>query len=84
MQETLDTIVGEYQSEANKNRMILHSSYCLWHNWCVKQTEKKSFCNILRVGFIFFALHKFGCGDKFIHMIKFDSHDIPVSNLKLK
>ena len=32
MQETLDTIVGEYQSEANRNRMILHSLYYLWHN----------------------------------------------------
>ena len=36
MQETLDTIIGEHQSEAIKNRIILHSFYYLWHNWCVK------------------------------------------------
>ena len=84
MQETLDTITGEHQSEAIKNRKILHSFYYLWHNWCFKYTESKSFCNILRVDFIFSALAKFGYGDKFIHMIKVDWHDTPISNLKLK
>ena len=83
MQETLDTRTGERQSEATKNRIILHSFYYLWHNWCFKQIEK-SLCNILRGDFIFSALHKFEYGDKFIHMIKVDSHDMPISNLKLK
>ena len=32
MQETLDTIIGEHQSEAIKNRIILHSFYYLRHN----------------------------------------------------
>ena len=36
MQETLDTIIGKHQSEAFKNRIISHSLYYLWHNWCVK------------------------------------------------
>ena len=40
--------------------------------------------NILRVYFIFSALHKFGYGDKFIHIIKLDSRDTPISNLQLK
>ena len=39
---------------------------------------------MIRVDFIFSALHKFGYGDKFIHMIKADSHDTPILNLKLK
>ena len=29
IQETLDTIIGEHQSEAIKNRIILHSFYYL-------------------------------------------------------
>ena len=32
MQETLDTIIGENQSEAIKNRIILHSFYYLRPN----------------------------------------------------
>ena len=84
MQETLDTLTGEHQPEAIKNRIILHSFYSLWHNWCIKKTEQKSFCNILRADFIFSALHKFGYGDKFIDMTKLDSQDTPISNLKLK
>ena len=47
-----------------------HSFCSLWHNWWVKETEYKSFCNTLKVDFIFSALRKFGYGDKFIHMIK--------------
>ena len=39
----------------------------------------KSFCNILRVGFIFSALRKFRYGDKIIHMIK-----VPYTNIESK
>ena len=39
----------------------------------------KSFCNILRAGFIFSALRKFRYGDKFIHMIK-----VPYTNIESK
>ena len=42
-------------------------------------TKKKSFCNILRVDFIFSALRKFGYRDKFIHMIK-----VAYTNIKSK
>ena len=36
MQKWLNNIIGEQKSEAIKNRIILHSFYYLWHNWCVK------------------------------------------------
>ena len=32
MQETLDTLIGEHQTEAIKSRIILLSFYYLWHN----------------------------------------------------
>ena len=87
MQETLDTIIGEHQSEAIKNRIILQTLSTICD---ITDVSNKLMvislitCNILRVDFIFSALHKFGYGDKFIQMNKVDSHDTPILNLKLK
>ena len=39
MQETLDAIIGEHQSEVVKDRKILHSFYYFWLNWYVKKKQ---------------------------------------------
>ena len=41
MEETLNTIIGEHQSKAIKNRIILHSFLYLWHIDVSNKMNKK-------------------------------------------
>ena len=81
MQGTLDTIKGEHQSETIK---YFYKLFICDIDSVSTKLNKKSFCNILGVDFIFSTLHRFGYGGKIIHLIKVDSHDTPISNLRLK
>ena len=49
-----------------KKRIILHS-LSIYDITDVSNKVKKEFCNILRVDFIFFTLHKVKNGDELIH-----------------
>ena len=70
MQKTLHTLIGGKQKllkiEYSYTFLSFITQLMCQINWI------KIFCHILRVDwdFNFSALHKFGYGDKFIHMVK--------------
>ena len=70
MQKTLDTLIGGKQKllkiEYSYTFLLSITQLMCQINWI------KIFCDIFRVDwdFNFSALHKFGYGDKFIHMVK--------------
>ena len=85
MPKTSDTIIGEQQSDVFKNRILLHTISIICDITDVShKLNNNLFVISLEVDFIFSALHQFGYGDKFIHMIKIDSYDKSILNIKLK
>ena len=80
MQQTLDSIIGESQTAAIKNRTILHAlatirdiidvSNKLNKNLSVISLDFVKAFDRLDWDFIFLALEKFGYGKNFIHIIK--------------
>ena len=85
MQETLDAIIGEHQSDAIKNRIILHTASTICDITDVSNKLNKNF-SVISSEFIlsFLFLHKIGYGDKFVHMIKVDSHNSTNDNTNIK
>ena len=81
MEQTLDKIIGENQTAAIKNRTILHTLSTIWDIIDVSNKLNKNL-SVISLDFLkgfghldlnilnFLALEKFGCGEKFIQMIK--------------
>ena len=83
MQETIDTTIGEHQSEVIKNRLILHTISIICDITDVSNKLNKNF-SIIFLELILSFLLCIGYEDNLIRMIEVDKHDTPISNLKLK
>ena len=71
-QKTLDAIIGKKHSEVIKNRIFLHTLSTICYIKVCQINWIKVFLNIFRVDwdFSFSPFHKFGYGDKFIHIVE--------------
>ena len=79
MQGTLDTIIGEHQSGAIKNRIILQTLFIICDIIdASNKLNKYLFVISLELILSFLLFIRSNDDEDMIHMIKVDSHDTPI------